>query len=137
MTFKTKLYLGFGILFGLFIILQVILTMMLDKLDENMDGISKNYQMVKLANTIQEELSIFSMDSRGLIANPPEKFRSELMNGKYNALKRANSAIESLRKLDREEKSQKLIKDLRMMNKTLTKMEKNPMNFLRLAIQRS
>ncbi|MFC7394633.1 response regulator [Scopulibacillus cellulosilyticus] len=124
MKFKTKLYIGFGFLFGLFIILQLILTMMLNELYQNMDVIAKNYKMAKLANTIQTELNIFSMESRGLIAHPPAEFESKFMKGKYDALKKANSATISLEKMNEWDKPRKLIKELKTKNKTLTQMEK-------------
>ena len=116
MKFKTKLYLGFGILLGLFIISHFIIMMMMSQLNQNMKNVVKNYEMLNLANTIQGGLFDYSMESRGMMANPPEELRKKFLENMEEARQSVEVAIESLQKLDSGERSEELIRELNTMS---------------------
>ncbi|KAB7705950.1 response regulator [Bacillus aerolatus] len=124
MKFKTKLYIGFGFLFGLFIISYLIFMIMMSQINQNTKNAVKNYEMLSLANTIQNELNVFSREARGLLANPPEELKRPFKESRDQALHNVNIAIGSLEKLDSREQSQHLIQELKTMSRTLGEMEK-------------
>ncbi|MFK2824598.1 response regulator [Bacillus sp. B190/17] len=132
MKFKTKLYVGFGFLFALFIVSYLILMVMLNELSHNTKVAVKNYEMLDLANTIRNELNAFSRDSRGMSANPPEDLYKQFEKNKEQAFRNVNEAIESLEKLDKREKSQQLIQQLKITGKEYHDLEEE-MDALRLA----
>lgn len=123
MKFKTKLYLGFGFLFGLFILSYVIFTVMMNQLSQNTNIAVKNYEMLNLANIIQNELNVFSRESRGLISNPPEEMLPILKENRADALRSINLAVDSLEKLDKREHSQYLIMELNRLGEVYGNME--------------
>jgi two-component system, chemotaxis family, sensor kinase CheA len=124
MKLKTKLYLGFGFLIGLFIVLQFLLMIMMNQLNQNMTNAVKNYEMLNLANTIQEGMNVYARESRGLAANPPEELKEKFEKNKDHALQNVNVAIESLKKLDISKKSQELIRKLEILSKTYNEMNR-------------
>ncbi|MEK4028553.1 response regulator [Pseudobacillus sp. FSL P4-0506] len=124
MKLKTKLYIGFGFLFGLFILSYFILMFMMNQLSLNTNVAVKNYEMLDLANTIQDELNVFSRESRGLISNPPEELVKELEKNRDQAMVNVHAAITSLEKLDKREQSQHLIQDLNRLGKQYSALEK-------------
>ncbi|KAB7705960.1 response regulator [Bacillus aerolatus] len=123
MKFKTKLYIGFGFLFGLFIISYLIFMIMMNQLNQSTKTAVKNYEMLNLANTIQNELNVFSRESRGMSANPPKELIGELRENRNQALRNVDMAIESLEKLDKREQSQQIIQKLKRMSKTYDALE--------------
>lgn len=123
MKFKTRIHLGFGCSFVLFILIQFILMIMLYQLHQNMRDLVKEYEMLKLANTIQEELNIFSRESRGIIANPPVELKVKFIENRDTALENAKMAIESLQRLDTREISQELIMKLETLSQIFGEME--------------
>lgn len=124
MKLKTKLYLGFGFLIGLFIVLQFFLMIMMNQLNQNMTYAVKNYEMLNLASTIQEGMNVYAMESRGLVANPPEELKGKLEENRDQAFQNVNVAIESLQKLDISEQSQELIQKLETLSKTYNEMNR-------------
>ncbi|MGG3803018.1 GAF domain-containing protein [Metabacillus fastidiosus] len=116
MKLKTKLYLAFGCLIGLFIVLHFLLMIMMNQLNKDMEDIVKNYEMLDLASTITEEMNIYSRESRGLIANPPEELKTELQTNREKAFENINEALDSLQKLDSHEQSQELVQKLQSLS---------------------
>ncbi|MED4403540.1 response regulator [Metabacillus fastidiosus] len=112
MKFKTKLYLGFGFILSLFIVLLVILMMLINQLNHNMNITVQNYEYSKLATTIQASLNIYSRESKGLVANPPAKLVERLEYRKNKALDDAEHSIRTLQRLDKREESQELTTEL-------------------------
>lgn len=123
MKFRTKLYLGFGFFLALFIVLLLILIMMMSQINQNMTNTVKNYEYSKLANTIQNSVYINSRETRGLIANPPEKLRKSFQERKDKALADAEIAIKSLLQIDNREESQKLANELLTLLNSLREIE--------------
>ncbi|OCA92323.1 response regulator [Pseudobacillus wudalianchiensis] len=123
MKLKTKLYIGFGFSFVLFIFSYFILMVMMNQLSQNTNVTVKNYEMLNLANTIQNELNIFSRESRGLISNPPKELIDELEMNRTEALQNVHKAIDSLEQLDKRKQSQKLIKELNRLGRTYSELE--------------
>lgn len=123
MKFKTRIYLGFCCSFVLFILIQLILMIMLYQLNHNMKYLVKEYEMLKLANTIQNELNIFSRESRGILANPPSELKIKFKDTRDKALLNANVAIETLQQLDTREESQELIRKFKNLSQILSDME--------------
>ncbi|KIL77874.1 Two-component hybrid sensor and regulator [Bacillus badius] len=124
MKLRTKLYIGFAFLFGLFVLSYFILTAMMNQLGQNTGVAMKNHQMMNLANTIQDELNIFSRESRGLLSNPPEELIGELEKNREEALVNVRAAIASLEKLDNRRQSQQLIQELKRLGKEYSALEK-------------
>ncbi|MFK2824116.1 response regulator [Bacillus sp. B190/17] len=116
MKFKTKLYVGFGVLFGLFIISHFVIMIMMNQLNDKMTNVVKNYEMLNLANNIKESLLDYSMESRGIMANPPEELRGNFTKNMNEARDRVNAAIETLEKMDNGERSEELIQQLKRLN---------------------
>ncbi|KAB7705961.1 response regulator [Bacillus aerolatus] len=116
MKFKTKLYIGFGVLFGLFIISHFIFMIMMNQLNQNMTNVVKNYERLNLANTIQGGLFDYSMESRGMMANPPEELRKKFLKNMEEAEQSVDTAIESLERLGSGERSEALIRKLKTLN---------------------
>ncbi|MEC2078258.1 ATP-binding protein [Metabacillus fastidiosus] len=112
MKFKTKLYLGFGFILSLFIVLLVILMMLINQLNHNMNITVENYEYSKIATTIQASLNIYSRESKGLVANPPAKLVERLEYRKNKALDNAELSIRTLQRLDKREESQELTTEL-------------------------
>ncbi|MGG3890533.1 ATP-binding protein [Metabacillus fastidiosus] len=112
MKFKTKLYLGFGFILSLFIVLLAILMMLINQLNHNMNITVKNYEYSKIATTIQASLNIYSRESKGLVANPPAKLVERLEYRKNKALDNAELSIRTLQRLDKREESQELTTEL-------------------------
>ena len=131
MKLRTKLYIGFAFLFGLFVLSYFILTAMMNQLGQNTGVAMKNHQMMNLANTIQDELNIFSRESRGLLSNPPEELIGELEKNREEALVNVRAAIASLEKLDNRRQSQQLIQELKRLGKEYSALEKKQMHWPR------
>lgn len=97
---------------------------MLNQIHQNMDHVvTGRYEMVKLANTIQDNLNIISREARGLLANPPAELRQQLIENKNKAFLDANLALESLEKLDKSEESRKLVLKLKVLSESYARQE--------------
>lgn len=123
MKFKTKLYLGFGLLIFLFIVFLLFLMMLMNQLNTNMKNAVDNYELAKTAYKIQDSLNWYRSDSKGILANPPADLLKEFQDHKEQSYLNANQAIETLRKLDKREKSQKVIAELQTLSIQLRAME--------------
>ena len=58
MKFKTKLYLGFGLLIFLFIVFQLYLIILMNQLNTNMKHAVNNYELAKTAYKQHLEIGI-------------------------------------------------------------------------------
>lgn len=126
MKLKTKLYAGFGFILALIVVLLLILLNMLNQLNQNMQHVVKDrYEMVRLVNIIAYELNSFSMETRGLAANPPKELFPKLLKNREQALLKANLAMSSLEKLETGDKSQELIQKLKMLSQAYNQLFNN------------
>lgn len=123
MKFKTKLYLGFGFILNLFIVLLIFLIMMMNQLNQSMSDTVKSYEYSKLANTIQSSINIYSREAKGLLADPPKELIETFEERKDKALDDAETAIKTLQRLDKREASQQLVNELISLTEELRKIE--------------
>lgn len=123
MKFKTKLYIGFGFLFGLFITSYLVFIFVMEQLDKNTGEVVDNYEMLYLANTIESQMGTFSRESIGTIADPPPELVDQLDKNKEEAISNIHKAIAALERLDSRESSQELIQRLKEMSETYEAIE--------------
>lgn len=95
---------------------------MMNQLNGNITDTVKNYEMLDLANTINEEMNIYARESRGLAAHPPKELKKQFEQNKEQATKNVTIALESLKKLDTHEQSRQLILKLQALSKTYNEM---------------
>lgn len=114
MKFKTRLYVGFGLIIVLCIILVSMMMSMLNQLNHNLNRVvQERYEKVRLVNIIYQELNSISRDSRGLLANPPSEllpiFEANITQNNASL----KQALDDLRGLENEGKTRELIQKLR------------------------
>lgn len=113
MKFKTKLYLGFGFLLILFIVLLAILMNMMNQLNQHSHIVKERYEMVRQSTIIRYELMKIGRNIRDLAADPPDVQRQKLLDEWEQSRLDAVMALASLEKLDSSSKTQGLVIQLK------------------------
>lgn len=110
MKFRTKLYSGIGIILILFSIFLFILIRMINQQAVNMHVlVTELSERIKLTATIQYEISNMGRELSELSSNPSENVLSQTVNDWEESRLNINSSIESLKEMDAQEQTQKLI----------------------------
>jgi two-component system chemotaxis sensor kinase CheA len=123
MKLKTKIVVGFTIIYGIYIFFQIFLGIKMDDVDKSITNDFNNYEFLNLTTTIQNELNVYSKVSRDLILNPPEELQKKLKGNRDLALQNVNIALDVLQKLDREQ-TKEIIQKLMIMSNIHAEMDK-------------
>ncbi|MFB5196686.1 response regulator [Neobacillus sp. KR4-4] len=110
MKFKTKLYTSIGSLLVLFFIIAVILMNMLKQTTVNMNIVVNDLnERIEMASEIKYETSRIGLELTSMLTVRGKDIQLDAANSWEDSHTKLQSAIESLEKMDKQEKSKELI----------------------------
>ncbi|WP_018392521.1 response regulator [Bacillus sp. 37MA] len=124
MTFKKKLFLAFGIIYGIDALMHIYVGTRMVNFNQEMENFTKSNEVLMYANIIQDGLNDYSKESRDLIANPPEDLQGTIEVNRDQDLQDVNLAINSLEKLEKSEESQEIVENLKATMRTYAEIDK-------------
>jgi len=116
MKFTTKLYLGFGFVLVLSIVILSSIISMLNQLNHDINiVVQERYEKVRLVTIVKYELNSISRDSRGLLANPPAELIPKFQDNMNQSMLKAKLALESLGKMEISKSTEELVLKLKSL----------------------
>ncbi|MFP5107553.1 response regulator [Neobacillus sp. C211] len=123
MKFKTKLYTSIGSLLLLFFIIAIILMNMLEQSTVNMNVVVNDLnERIEMASDIKYETSRIGLELTSMLTNRGNDIHLNAANSWEDSHTNLQSAIESLEKMDKQEKSKELIAKFKILQESYKNM---------------
>ncbi|MGF6949153.1 two-component system chemotaxis sensor kinase CheA [Neobacillus sp. B4I6] len=123
MKFKTKLYTSIGSLLLLFFIIAIILMNMLEQSTVNMNVVVNDLnERIEMASDIKYETSRIGLELTSMLTNRGNDIHLNAANSWEDSHTNLQAAIESLEKMDKQEKSKELIAKFKILQESYKNM---------------
>ncbi|MBT2730164.1 response regulator [Bacillus sp. ISL-75] len=123
MKFKTKLYTSIGSLLLLFFIIAIILMNMLEQSTVNMNVVVNDLnERIEMASDIKYETSRIGLELTSMLTDRGNDIHLNATNSWEDSHTNLQAAIESLEKMDKQEKSKELIAKFKILQESYKNM---------------
>ncbi|QIZ09255.1 response regulator [Priestia megaterium] len=123
MKFKTKLYTSIGSLLLLFFIIAIILMNMLEQSTVNMNVVVNDLnERIEMASDIKYETSRIGLELTSMLTDRGDDIHLNATNSWEDSHTNLQAAIESLEKMDKQEKSKELIAKFKILQESYKNM---------------